>query len=254
MSDIAKGHSRTYDDLFVSIPKNYVYAEFEQELEAVASGAKAMSMTWVQESIDNLDAQFPDLSEFARRNGLVFTHHRTSNGKGTSIFVVQPNEVWRVPAFMETRRVLKDYEWNDGLEFLESRLLGYSVEQAREWAASRWQTGVGLQGRLVCLVMSQPHAETVRARRGFWLPPASNDGCLVCAQPPLGLKDDLPDLGDLVLGRFVLKRKPIEELIEKPLRGSATGIITLPWTSEVRDCVWSGLKQRVELFVDRHWI
>ena len=192
-----------------------------------------MSMTWVADSIDNLHPQLRHLPEYARRNGLVFTHQRAPGG-GTCIFVVKPNEMWRVLAFMETRRVLKAYDWNDGLEYLECRLLGYSDEESRQWTARRWNTGVGLQGRLVYLVMSQAHAATLRARRGFWLPPASDDGWLLCPNPPLALKDVSPDLGELVLGRFVVKRGPIEELIERPLRESRSGLITIPWTTEVR--------------------
>src|SRR5262249_55500235 len=51
------------------------------------------------------------------------------------VFVHPPSEIWRVDAIMMLRKLLfsEEYKWTDGLEAVQSHLLGYSDDETRRW-------------------------------------------------------------------------------------------------------------------------
>ena len=51
------------------------------------------------------------------------------------LFVFKSVDIWRLNAFLLTRKVLSNHPWSEGLEAFESYLLGYERDQIREWMA-----------------------------------------------------------------------------------------------------------------------
>jgi hypothetical protein len=105
------------------------FKHVHQELQAVSGDKKAMSVLSCPRS-DLATHEIETIITEALDHRLLVTYHAEKIPHGKSayeqlyIFFTKPGREWRIPAYIATRRILRDYRWSDGAEYLESHLLG----------------------------------------------------------------------------------------------------------------------------------
>lgn len=141
------------------------YRSVEEEIRAVSEGKKLVSTIGAKKG-DRFSNAFESA---ALQAGLACVIHPdddnsyTSPGDGILLFALKFDQLWRVPAYITSRKVIGRYPWSDGLEFLESNILGYSDEQVAEWMTLQRHLRLGWVGKTVYFKSSKSYVMTLKA-------------------------------------------------------------------------------------------
>ena len=142
------------------------YESAVAEISAVQSGQKGISMfSFPKSAIDNNEAAYREVAQATLERGLALTLRLDpfSSPPREHVYVFSHREVeaWRVPAWLTTRKLLGQHEWCDGLEALESMLLGYSDEEVDRWIALHRARRASWQGSTVYLLLTRFQEERI---------------------------------------------------------------------------------------------
>jgi hypothetical protein len=156
--------------LFESQPARDSLGSLKDELEAVRSRKKGMSVFSFPRSETGGD-NYKELLTVASQLGLLTVHQNehvlhTPERDIVYIFVLHPEESWRVPAYILTRKCLRTYAWSDGAEYLESALLGYNEEEISFWLKRKHQTRVSWTGLTIYVLLSRQQ-QTMMTKLGM---------------------------------------------------------------------------------------
>lgn len=141
--------------LFEPEPDIAPFADLASQLAAVRNRTKGMSwFTVTKEVVDGVTAPYDEILTISRQLGLTIVVDPSDgdlHGRGPemNLFVLHPDQAWRVPAFRAVLRTLSEphIEWSDGLEYLTNYLLGYSDEQRAAWMSHIRTKRLGWRGR-----------------------------------------------------------------------------------------------------------
>jgi RHS repeat-associated protein len=164
--------------LFEEASRPEKFKDVHQELQAVSGDKKAMSVLSCSRS-DLATHEIETIVTEALHHRLLVTYHAEKIPHGKSayeqlyIFFTKPGQDWRIPAYIATRRILRDYRWSDGAEYLESHLLGYSETEISEWIAHKRYTRASWAGLTIYLLMPDATTERIRYLGMRCLEPAS---------------------------------------------------------------------------------
>lgn len=153
------------------------YESTEEELEAVAAGAKAMSVFHFSHTSMDTDPTYSKLKEIAARLDLsiVITDRNKAEPdhrlRTNDVFLTKPIELWRVSAYTTLKEVFERYEWSDAAEHFESTLLGYSDEDIAKWLRVHSKSRIGWTGRTFYLLLQFAEAASVRSHAKRYLDP-----------------------------------------------------------------------------------
>jgi hypothetical protein len=140
----------------------------EAELRAVQSRDKAMSVFCFQRSPKDDDV-FANILQIALDAELLVVQHTEKIELGNSVyeqlyvFVLNKDQTWRIPAYIATRKILRNYTWSDGAEYLESFLLGYSDDQISSWMTNIRKTRASWTGCTFYFLMTKEEREALSA-------------------------------------------------------------------------------------------
>jgi hypothetical protein len=211
------------------------FDSLEAELDAVRTGKKAMSVFSFQLSSIN-DEDFNELlmrsfeldltviqqKESVTRSGVAYDQIYT--------FILLPAEAWRVPAYMLTRKALRNYGWSDAAEYLESALLGYSEEETSAWIARNKATRLTWTGKTFYLVMSHQQQGLIAKLGMRCIDPDTLIDPITAfySRSNAVIKKDACSLlpHNMVIGRVSVKEKAFRKLFGKVASPDAPDIIT----------------------------
>jgi hypothetical protein len=107
------------------------YPKETDELDAVAAGKKAMSMFAWEPAGGG--AELLEMLDRAFARGLTVALDRSSD-KAVRVFVLQQDQMWRVPAYtMHWRSTFEHGKWTQAAEAHASALLGYTLAEREAW-------------------------------------------------------------------------------------------------------------------------
>lgn len=204
---------------------------FENEVEAVCAGEKAISFTpFDQDAFEYVE--FAEMTDAALAGGLQVSIRETVRPevaiRWRDVYLHRPEEAWRIPALRVVDSLMAEYRWSDGLEALYSRLLGYTEEQLSSWLAWLHRQKVGWAGTTVYVLMSRERQDQL-ARFGMRCldPSAVGADTLLFWQrdvvPRLDIDDRIP--AELALGRMALTYQMCIELFGPPAE-RPEGVVT----------------------------
>jgi hypothetical protein len=153
--------------LFEPGPKTRHFNNLKEELGAISSGEKAMSVFFFPRSAAETD-HLKAIVAAALDLGLAVIYHverwpvENSLYEELYVFVLSKNQSWRIPSYMVTRRILREYRWSDGAEHLESFLLGYGEEDIKAWIAHKRNIRASWTGLTVYLLMPENQFRCIR--------------------------------------------------------------------------------------------
>ena len=140
---------------------------WEQEITAVRDGLKPISMQWFHSDtvVSNPTSEFAAFQTAALKAGLLvvtYTHESESlEGRELYAFAAKLEQLWRVAAFVTASTNAQRYNWSDSSEYMVSRILGYSDEEANAWLFKRKRRSVGWSGPTLYLLISNAHREQI---------------------------------------------------------------------------------------------
>ena len=162
--------------LFETWDRYSTYAALDDEMQAIAAGAKAMSFFAFPDAGMATDELYLEVSNTASKLNLLTIQRR---GLGpeyegpiphTYLFVIRDEEeAWRIPAFLFAMTV----GWNGTIDELISRLLGYSDEEVQRWREDRKRFHINWKGSTVLFLMSSMQAANVRTLAGRAIDPSA---------------------------------------------------------------------------------
>lgn len=160
--------------LFETWNRYSTYESLDDEMQAVAAGAKAMSFFAFPDADMDTDELYLEVSNTASKLNLLMIRRKglDSEREGpiphTHLFVIRDEEeAWRVPAFLFAMKV----GWSAAIDELISRLLGYSDQQIQRWREDRNRFHVNWKGSTVLFLMSSMQAANVRTLAGRAIDP-----------------------------------------------------------------------------------
>jgi len=145
--------------LFEPRPDLQKFKDLNAELTAIRSARKAMSVFSLPLSETDSDGH-KELMQTAAGLGLsTIEHTEKLELDGTTadqlyVFVLNSGQAWRVPAYLATRKILRQHAWSDGAECLESFLLGYDDEEISSWIADIRSARVSWTGKTFYVLMT----------------------------------------------------------------------------------------------------
>jgi hypothetical protein len=152
-------------------PKLDPYKTFENVLEAVSSGKKALWRDgW---AVAALQAGDPDFGDFVRNvleHGLAITLTPSQLGRESEhmearVYVLRLEQTWRIFALeaLHQTTFAEGRQWTYAHEAQESLLLGYSAKQRADWLASHQHRGFHSGGRTLYAVLSRDETRLVQS-------------------------------------------------------------------------------------------
>jgi hypothetical protein len=138
------------------------YSSTEEELLAIREGVKPVSMFSFGSTICH---EFINLIERTRTLGLrAMVTDRISSIKSLSkeavvVYVSSDSEQWRAEALSIVWQSTLTFGMSDSTLYVQSRLLGYSHEDAEEWVHSRYTHSL-------FFLLTQKHRNEIVARKG----------------------------------------------------------------------------------------
>ena len=148
------------------------YPTLRAELDAIASGKKAMSLTAA--ALDELASGEDQVVRLAFARGLavvLYSRGLAVEHQVPSVFIAKPEQLWRVPAFLalEAAAFGGDARWSEAAEAQQGLLLGYTKRQRAEWRARVAQRQAGWGCRTVYTLITPARRSAIAAlgHRGF---------------------------------------------------------------------------------------
>jgi hypothetical protein len=139
-----------------------LYADVDEELEAVRVRAKGMSAVAFQKTSYETD---PNYSHYMRRAAdlglLVTTHHEKPDPScalhdQVHVFALHGDQAWRIPALIALFEAAVAHDgWSDAMEYMHCSILGYSKVEISAWMAKRHHRRADGIGSTIYLVMPQ---------------------------------------------------------------------------------------------------
>ena len=230
MNDLA----RLFDDGEPPWP----YHDFDEEMAAVQRGEKAISMVpFPMDAVENNDESYLALVQSTLAAGLTLAVHQSPLSiplhQHVNAFAYREGESWRVPALLATEKVLRGYPpWSDGLEALESCLLGYSEEQIVQWIDYQRARRLGWVGRTVYALMTREQQRRIveHGSRSFPDGPPADEMLLLFVsrrQYPIR-RDAAEQCGPMrALARFAMAADGFDTLFKNVLKARDSGVVSV---------------------------
>ena len=235
-----------------------VYPTMRAELDAVASGAKAMTLeVWPRSAIEAADRDYEELLRLACDRGLQLMHQpdlgRSSDRRAgvpiVAVYVLHPEQAWRVPAHRALWQTFG--EWSDEAEALEGHLLGYSKAQIAAWLAARRHERLGWRGTTVYLVMTRAQRRIVASTGHRYLHPdaLADEVTAVCCAGTHVIKQRPPAWlarSERVIARIAVAGEPVAFAGRGSVRSARL-------TREHAKAVNAALESRIEYLGPNGW-
>jgi hypothetical protein len=228
-----------------------VYPTMRAELDAVASGAKAMTLeVWPRSAIEAGDRDYEELLRLACDRGLQVMHQPDRGRTGVpivAVYVLHAEQAWRVPAHRALWQTFS--EWSDEAEALEGHLLGYSKAQIAAWLAARRHERLGWRGSTVYLVMTRAQRRIVASTGHRYLHPDAAGMTAVCCAGTHVIKQRPPAWlarSERVIARIAVAGEPVAFAGRGPVRSARL-------TREHAKAVNAALESRIEYLGPNGW-
>lgn len=248
--------------LFESKPRLASYQSLRAELQAVQSHEKAMSVFFFQQPATE-DENYVEILETALALGLLVVQHtERPNPERTDldelfVFVLDADQMWRIPAYIATRKVLRHYDWSDGAEYLESYLLGYSSDKISSWMGNIRNTRVGWTGRTIYFLMSNEQREHMFTLGMRCLDPRSNIENMMAffsrSRPALksNVLELIPD--GMTIARASIKRSFFDKMFGQSSGRGDRDVILSPIAKETAASLNSALESNFQFLGADGW-
>jgi hypothetical protein len=148
------------------------------EIESVARKAKSMSVFTITQ--DMLGGEFyVELIKKSIDMGIMVAIHKRFNGTAKVdseeilLFFLPGEESWRIPAYLSMNRAFFDDPWSDGLETLQSFLLGYSESQIKSWIDDHNRKRIGWLGTTCYFLVSHAQRNAISRLANRCIDPSS---------------------------------------------------------------------------------
>jgi hypothetical protein len=248
--------------LFEEEPRPQKFKDIHQELRAISNDEKARSVISFSRSDLGTD-EVKEIIAAALDHKLSITYHpeQIVHGKFVYeqfyIFFTKPGQDWRIPAYISSRRILRDYRWSDGAEYLESYLLGYSEAEISQWIAYKRYTRASWTGLTVYLLMAEAKTERVRYLGMRCLEPnaAGADVIAFFSRSNLPIRTGATGIipkGTTLL-RVAVNRPFFERLFGPSSDWEDAEIISAPITTEIAKLMNPALESNFQIFHDGGW-
>jgi hypothetical protein len=148
------------------------------EVESVARKAKSMSVFTITQDMLG-DEFYVKLIKKSIDMGIMVAIHKRFNGaaKGASeeilLFFLPGEESWRIPAYLSMKRAFFDDPWSDGLEILQSSLLGYSESEIKSRIDDHNRRRIGWLGPTCYFLVSHAQRNAIRKLANRCIDPSS---------------------------------------------------------------------------------
>ena len=251
------------DSLFESRVDLSKYTSVREELEAVASGIKAMSVFLFPSASIDSHPFYNELRQIASEINLslVINNKAGIDQDGdlsmAYVFVAGIKEYWRIPAYLSFQLVFDQYGWSDVAEHFESLLLGYADEDIKTWLDAHSASRIGWTGKTFYLFLSSVQAADVRMLGKRSLDPKG------IVQPVLTffnrkLNPVRKDVDSLISEGHVLARVSVREPFFRELFGRQTvpsefDVITSLLTAELASKMNSALESSFQFLEGGEW-
>jgi hypothetical protein len=231
--------------------------KFDDELEALRSGDKTFSFFTFPR--DMLGTECIDLSQSALDAGLLVTYHLErfpiSDGDYEELvmFVLHPDQIWRVPAHIALMNSSRAHRWSDGQEALHSALLGYDREETSRWLChvNHTQAGWGC-GTLYLLMSERQRASLARAcMRCFPEEALAPEATVVKFQGQSKVPKSVSELpGDIVIARLGVSWSFIRTRFGGLLKRDVAVRVLTPKDAHDLNCA---LESKIEVWTSSGW-
>jgi hypothetical protein len=252
------------EHFFDDVEPRWPYDDFTEEISAVKQGRKAISMfSFPSSAVEANDETYLALVESTLEAGLTLTVRQSPlslpGHEYICAFAYREGDAWRVPALLETIRALRQYPpWSDGLEALESTLLGYSQEETAKWIAFHRARQLGWAGRTVYLLMTRDQRQRIieHGSRSF---PNDMPGEMVMwfvsrSRRPIRRDVALQCGPQHAVGRVAIARNSFDTIFLSSLKATSADVvwIELPTTRTVLMNVT--LESKIEFLSPDGWV
>lgn len=242
------------DGLFSEVlPFESQYTSLDAELSAIARGDKAMSFfPFPTDAIleGPIDLYFDIVGKAAQFN-LHVTQVPAHASHEICVFVHKAEHAWRVPAFMRLRQVLKSrsYVWSDGLEAVQSDLLGYSDVEIARWIVRQRERSPSFSG--VSMYLLVPAGEMSQwVALGMRVIPTTSQASAVYKGDDSVIQ---PVASDLLPSTVILCRVAVKEYLLVELFGEDMSVKTKAMSESIAAHLNANLQSKVEVAENGVW-
>jgi hypothetical protein len=241
------------------------YADVEAELQAIIADEKAMSVfSFTRDATaDSEDDEQPAITRIALALGLSVTQHLEKIEIAGSIyeqqyiFALKPEQSWRVSSYIATRRILREYNWSDGAEYLESYLLGYDDSNIRSWMDRINKTRASWTGKTIHLLVSKIQKKKMAELGMRSLDPCLiGDGILVFFPRFVGvIRSDAASLipDEMVVARVAVKEPFFRRLFGTARKWGSANVVRATITGELATIFNSALESNFQFWNNGEW-
>lgn len=146
-----------------------------EELHLVADGTKSMFWSSLTDDYVSNSIQYQELVDEAKSLGLAVLLRsaepelQSPFGDRLDVFILRPDQVWRVESLMAILRTARVYGYSARLIYLQSVLLGYSPEASSHFVEEKQHRRASWEGQTVYILLPQSSVDqlTPLGRRCF---------------------------------------------------------------------------------------
>ena len=235
------------------------------EIAAVQRGEKAICMySFPRSAVEDNDLDYLAIAQRTLDAGLTLTLRRNPFSappphEDVCVFAHREGEAWRVSAWLATATVVSEYPpWSDGLEALESYLLGYSEEQIGQWIDHHRARRLGWVGRTVYALMTREQQQRIveHGSRSFPQGLPADEMLLFFVsrkQEPMR-RDAAEQCGPMrALARFAMAEDGFDTVFENVLIARAPGVASVEVPARDGVSLNKFLESRIEFLSADGW-
>jgi len=250
--------SELFENILPSLSR---FGDLEAELRAIRSREKAMSVFSFERSQANETGGATIVNAALDLGLLVGQYVAKIDLSGGAheiiyIFILNPEEIWRIPSYLATRKSLHSQGWSEGMEVLESRLLGYSDEDISMWMTHKRNSRAGWSGQTIYLLMSERQRRLIAEVGGRYLEPNSiiEDIVVFFSRSRSTLKSNILDLipAGTTIGRVAVRRSFFNRIFGDPASWSGRDVVSSSITKDVARLLNMELESNFQ-FIDDGW-
>lgn len=235
----------------------------KQELAAVARGEKPIAVySFDRATIEEVGDGYADVCRAALDARLILTlvpRAYSARDAPVYVFVHGEGDAWRVHAWLATRLVLRDWGWSDGLEVLESTLLGYTDQQIERWMDVKRARQVAWQVPTVYLHLSDACRADLEGFGQRSFPPGLRPGEKLTLFTSRGRKEMRPGalarcLLGFSVGRVSLNREAFDRLFLDQLRTARRDVARVDVAATEAGALNKELESKIQFLTIRGWV
>lgn len=229
----------------------------EDEFGMIRDGRKAMAV-YTFPYAQKFEGEEKEISNAALSMGLTVSRETFTNPLGPPntnlIFVARPEQTWRFDVYMKLQKVLYEYGWSNGAEYLESYILGYSADETTAWMERTIERRLSWKGTTTYILLPEDSIDKIDAlgRRAF--PPGEIEYTLFFSRSYRRLKKDA--LGrvpsGMTVARVALENKFFNRIFRNAL-STTDDIVSCRIAVDEGKIINASVVSKIEILTKDRW-